>query len=141
MAITIAVKWKNMRKRFGPDEYYINTNRIRHCLSYKGQLQYELSHERAYNLFRIFMQKEMLLIKFHYYFKAAKKIQTKFRSSIRAKQARILVLIRYWDKILNKITVKSIELADKATKKICQLILKIPNAIKVHVLKQFILAC
>ena len=85
MAITIAVKWKNMRKRFGPDEYYINTNRIRHCLSYKGQLQYELSYERAYNLFRIFMQKEMLLIKFHYYFKAAKKIQTKFRSSIRAK--------------------------------------------------------
>ena len=38
MAITIAMKWKNMRKRFGPDEYYINTNRIRHCLSYKGQL-------------------------------------------------------------------------------------------------------
>ena len=75
------------------------------------------------------------MTKFHYFFKAAKKIQSKFRQSIRAKEAKMLVLFRYWERLLQKITSKSIEIGDKATKKICQKILKIPYVIKLHVLK------
>ena len=37
MAITIAVKWKNLKKRYGPNQSNINLKRIRHALTLKGQ--------------------------------------------------------------------------------------------------------
>lgn len=148
MTLIIKNLWKKRGWRYGGKEdtaHEVGRRRVKNILSLLGTVGEKAGIARAQAVLKPFVEevcyRERMKELCRVFYTRVVFMQKKIKSQIVIRDAKVEVLVQYWDKVFGQLQKKASKSKDNATNKLCKKIILVNKVVQRHILMAFVNKC